>query len=203
MQRCARVTTTVSLNKWCHSVEDWSELRFVSPHRSGRKRQDFLAATNDILAAWDFTVCATCGHVSLLCFAHGGLQPLVDHEATGAFWRDVVFGSLLAASTLRVSVARLKKEARTSADCVKAAFRRSLKASAFIFTLGMITRTNSAAAWPWLTDWLASFMVLACLSSLALGSYIGSLTRRGYLREAVAIVGSRDVWPSSSLGKQT
>ncbi len=147
----------------------------------------FLA---DLLTCWDFLACAIAGEAALAFYAHYVLPAPLDYSSSGPFWRDILFGSLIAALMLRSSVDNLNPRLNSVVRLVLIAERKCLMAFAVLILVGLATRATNDLARLWLVSWLAMFAVIVGATRLAAGHYLRRLDRTGSLREAVAVVGT-------------
>ncbi len=143
----------------------------------------------DILLGWDFLACVVAGEVALRLYAAYVIGAPLDFTASGPFWRDIVFGSLIASLILRLPREMLTGHLQSVGQLVLMAERRSVFAFVLLMGVGMATRSTGDLARLWLALWFAQFVVMVGVTRWILGSYLRRLRARGELREAVAIVG--------------
>ncbi len=170
-------------------LEDWSGIEIARRRPRRRFRQDLLSILPDILLAWDFFACVVAGEVALRLYAVYVIGAPLDFTASGPFWRDIVFGSVIASLILRMPREMLLAHLPSVGQLVLAAERRSFFAFFLLMGVGMATRSTGDVARLWLTLWFGQFVVTVGLTRWILGSYLRRLGARGELREVVAIVG--------------
>jgi Undecaprenyl-phosphate glucose phosphotransferase len=170
-------------------VTDWSGIEITRRRPQKRFVQDSLSILPDILFAWDFLACVIAGEVALELYAVHVIAAPLDSTASGPFWRDIVFGSLIASLILRMPREMLTGHLQSVGQLVLTAERRTFLAFFILIAVGMATRSTGDLARLWLTVWFLLFVVAVGLTRWILGSYLHRLGARGELREAVAIVG--------------
>ena len=171
------------------NVMDWSDVEFAATPLRPRKAQDFLPILTDLLTFWDFVACAAAGKIALAFYARYVLATPLDYSASGPFWRDILFGSLIAALVLRSPAAELRPCHNSTSRLVLVAARKCFMAFAILIAVGLATRATDDLARLWLLSWLGIFALTVACTRLAAGRYLGRLQRRGALREAVAVMG--------------
>jgi len=175
------------------NVPDWSHIEIAASSSRLRRGQDILPILSDILLLWDFTLCAVSGYAALQLYAGYILFHALDFSASGPFWRDIVFGSVIAALVLRTRSSAFNPRFLSVPRLVLAAERRCLLACAVLMGVGLLTRSTHDLARLWLLSWLLLFAVLVAATRFVLGSYLSGLGRTGGLREAVAVIGAAGV----------
>ncbi len=171
-------------------MTDWSDVEFAAPPSASRKARDFLPTLTDALTCWDFLACALAGQAALSLYARYALGASLDVSASGPFWRDILFGSLIAALMLRAKAADLHPRLNSTAKIVLIAERNCAAAFTVLIVVGVATRATNDLARLWLVTWLGLFAAIVGGTRFAAGRYLAHLQQRGSLREAVAIVGA-------------
>ncbi len=171
-------------------MHDWSDVEFAASSNKPRKAQDFLPIVADLLTCWDFLACAVAGQAALALYARYVLTAKLDFSASGPFWRDIVFGSLIAALALRSPAEKLNPRFRTTGQLILTAEGKCLLTFAMLIAVGLATRATDDLARLWLLSWLALFTLIVAGTRFAAGSYLRRLQRSGSLREAVAVIGT-------------
>ncbi len=171
-------------------MADWSSVEFASASPKSRKAQDFLPILVDVMACWDFIACAVSGQAALALYARYVLGKSLDASASGPFWRDIAFGSLIAALVLREPLAALTRHIGSPLRLVLAAARRCAMACAVLIVVGVATRATDDLARLWLVTWMALFACIVAGTRAACGCYLARLQGQGALHESVAIVGA-------------
>ncbi len=171
-------------------MSDWSDVEFAAVPCRPRKAQDFLPIVADLLTCWDFLACAVAGEAALALYARYVLAAPLDFSTSGPFWRDIVFGSLIAALALRSPAEKLNPRFRSTGQLILTAEGKCLLTFAMLITVGLVTRATSDMARLWLLCWLSLFTLIVAGTRFAAGSYLRQLQDSGSLREAVAVIGT-------------
>ncbi len=171
-------------------MTDWSDVEFSSRRLKAGKAQDFLPITMDLLTCFDFLGCVSSGLGALALYTRHvlGVQPGLS--VAGSFWRDIVFGSLIAALVLRAPSAGLNPRLQPMPRLVLVAEQKCLLSFGALIAVGLATRATDDLARLWLLGWFGLFALYVGMTRLALGLYLQRLHERGELREAVAIIGA-------------
>ncbi len=171
-------------------MSDWSEVEFAAAPYRPRKAQDFLPILADMLTCWDFVTCAAAGEAALALYAHFVIAVPLDFSAAGPFWRDILFGSMIAALMLRASAESLNPRFVTTARLIIVAEQKCFAAFAVLIVVGLATRATNDLARLWLVLWLGGFALVVAATRLTAGFYLRHLQKQGSLREAVAVIGT-------------
>ena len=171
-------------------MSDWSDVEFAAPPPRPRKAQDFLPIVADLLTCWDFLACALAGEAALALYARYVLGTKLDFSTSGPFWRDIVFGSLIAALALRSPAEKLNPRFQTTGQLILTAEGKCLLTFAMLITVGLATRATNDLARLWLLCWLGLFVLVVAGTRFVAGSYLRQLQDSGSLREAVAVIGT-------------
>ncbi len=171
-------------------MSDWSDVEFSTVPYRPRKAQDFLPIVADLLTCWDFVACALAGEAALAFYARYVLAAKLDFSTSGPFWRDIVFGSLIAALALRSPAEKLNPRFRSTGQLILTAEGRCLLTFAMLIAVGLATRATDDLARLWLLSWLGLFTLIVAGTRFAAGRYLRQLQDRGSLREAVAVIGT-------------
>ncbi len=174
-------------------MTDWSNVEFASTGPESRKAHDFLPILGDLLTFWDFAICVLAGEGALVLYARYTTGIQLDSVASGPFWRDIVFGSLIAALMLRDPVGLCNRRFGNLTQFVLAAERRCLLAFTVLIVVGLATRTTGDLARLWLMSWLVIFASTVAGTRALCGWYLKLLHGGGQLRESIAIIGAPDV----------
>jgi putative colanic acid biosynthesis UDP-glucose lipid carrier transferase len=148
---------------------------------------------SDLLVIWDLLACAASGQIALGLYARYVIGKPLDFSTSGPFWRDMAFGSLIVALTLRDPAGLLNRRLGSVTAFVMRAGRRCLLAFAALIVVGLATRATDDLARLWLVSWLVIFASTVAGTRAACGFYLRHLHGRGGLRESIAIVGAAGV----------
>ena len=169
-------------------MTEWSSVEFASKTPKSRKTLDFLPILKDVLTAWDFLTCAGAGFCALWVYSRYIVGHPLDVSATGPFWRDILFGSLIAALVLR-NPSWLDPKPSSLFRFVLLAERRCFITFTILIVVGVATRATDDLARLWMVAWLAIFAFAVAGTRTACGYYLNHLHGRGQLRESIAIIG--------------
>ncbi len=170
-------------------MTDWSNVEFASTTPNSRKAQDFLPILSEIVAVWDFLACAASGYLALVVYERYVINRTLDLSASGPFWRDILFGSLIAALVLRDPDGWFNRKLCSTLRIVMQAEQRCFLAFTVLITVGLATRETADMARLWLVSWLGLFSLFVAGTRLACSYYLHHLNGRGEFRESIAIVG--------------
>jgi hypothetical protein len=153
-----------------------------SPQQRSRQVQtkrniDFLALAVDLLVVWDIAAGLATGELALLIYFKIRTGHSPELVAAGAFWREIILGSLLAGVALR--------EPRLATDRTLLVTGKLL---ALMLAVGLTTRAVDDLARAWLLGWSCLFGCCVAVSRFAFLLHMRRLLGAGALREAVAIV---------------
>ena len=139
------------------AVMDWSNVEFANTSSKSRKAHDLLPIMNEFLVAWDFLACVLAGQAALLLYAYYIVGKPLEFTALGPFWRDIVFGSMIAAFILRDPASLLNVRSHSLWRLIVRAEWRCVAAFTVLIAVGLATRTTDDLARLWLLAWSGLF----------------------------------------------
>lgn len=170
-------------------MTDWTNVEF-GKIRSMRRAQDVLPVLNEMLAVWDFAVCALSAEAARFLLGRAIPIPTIDLTLRGMMSHDICWGSLAMALALRDATLSNPGQGIVTGRLVWAAEKRCLFGFAMLIGIVLVSHSVSRMAEVWLFYWLAIFACMVALSRWALGAYLERLQDCGGLREAVAVIGA-------------
>ena len=171
-------------------MADWSEIEIAPSRKRARKVEDVLSVAAGLLVVWDFLACAASGEAALKFYAAYVVGSILDFSALGPFWRDILFGSLIAALFLRASKDQFVLGQRSCAQLIAVAEGKCLLAFSALIVVGVLTRSTDDLARFWLALWFVLFVATTACTRFAIAGVLSRMNRRGELRETVAVIGS-------------
>ncbi len=172
------------------AVADWSSVEFANKNFKSRRAPDFFSIMSDLLTMWDFVSCLVAGQGALSLYVHYVIGKPLELAASGPFRRDIVFGSIIAAVILRCSASLLGQKSRSPWRFVFHAEQRCGIAFFMLIAVGLATRTTDDLARLWLMLWSGLFALSVGCTRIGCSYYVRHLTKRGGLRESIAIIGA-------------
>jgi Undecaprenyl-phosphate glucose phosphotransferase len=153
-----------------------------------RKSRDFLIFAADLLSVYDILTGIVTGQAALTLFCsfrRGGSQ---DDILAGAYWREILLGSLLAALLLREPKLAVAPKRLASGQLLGVIRNRGLLALTVLLAVGLSTRAVDDLACSWLVTWSGLYGLCVTIGRMAFFMLVRHLQDSGALREAVAIV---------------
>lgn len=164
---------------------------FSRPSKS-RNAQDFLFLVTYLLIVWDAALCALLGEAAHAFQERRVLGKAVELSAWWPFSRDIVLVSLIVALMLRDPDFIHPKRMAATFGWIMSAQRRCLFTFGLLIAVGVLCQPAPDLDGPWRVAWLIMFAVVVAATRCALSWYLQWLVYHGALREAVAVIGSRD-----------
>ncbi len=158
--------------------------------RRMRRAQDLLPVLNELLAVWDFGLCALSAEMARFLLGRAIPVPRFDLSLRGMMSHDIFWGSLAMALALRDTTLANPRQGIVTGSLVWSAEKRCVFAFAVLIGIVLLYHSASKMAEVWLFYWVAIFACLVALSRWALGAYLERLQDCGALREAVAVIGA-------------
>jgi exopolysaccharide biosynthesis polyprenyl glycosylphosphotransferase len=174
---------------WEQLVTDLTDVEFGKVRRM-RRAQDVLPVLGEILAVWDFMVCALSAEAARFVLGRAIPMPRFDLSLRGMMSHDIFWGSLALALALRDTTLINPRQGIPTSHLVWSAEKRCLFGFALLIGIVLAYHSVSRMAETWLFCWLAIFACMVALSRWALGAYLERLQDCGGLREAVAVIGA-------------
>jgi putative colanic acid biosynthesis UDP-glucose lipid carrier transferase len=174
-------------------MDMYANNRASRQYETKRKGIDFLYFRNDMLFVADVMLGIITGYVGRMIYfaaCRGGVNALA---MDGPLWREVVLGSAIAALVLREPRLTQQRQFQEQNGLVSDLLQRGATALTILLSVGLATRTLDDMARLWVLGWSVLFAAWIALSRYFLLSHIGTLAKRGELREAVAVLGAAEV----------
>jgi len=169
-------------------LTDWTNVEFGKVRRTSWA-QDLLPVLNEMLAVWDFGVCALSAEAARYLLGRAIPMPRFDLSLRGMISHDIFWGSLAMALALRDATLANPGQGILTGPLVWSAEKRCVLCFAVLIGIVLVSHSVSKMAEVWLFYWLALFACVVALSRWALGAYLERLQDCGGLREAVAVIG--------------
>jgi len=147
-----------------------------------------LALAVDLLVVWDITAGLATGELALLIYFKIRTGHSPELVAAGAFWREIILGSLLAGVALREPRLATDRTLLVTGKLLAIMRPRGAAVLALMLAVGLTTRAVDDLARAWLLGWSCLFGCCVAVSRFAFLLHMRRLLGAGALREAVAIV---------------
>ncbi len=169
-------------------MTDWTNVEFGKVRRP-RRAHDLLPVLDEMLAVWDFGVCALSAEAARFWLGRAIPMPRFDLSLRGMMSHEIFWGSLAMALALRDATLSNPEQGILTSRLIWRAEQRCVLGFGLVIGIMLTRHSIIKTIETWLLYWFVIFAFMVALSRCALGTYLERLQDCGALREAVAVIG--------------